>query len=187
MGTGLKIFIAEDDALILEDFTITLEEMGHIVVGTASNGESALNGIQNLRPDLILIDINMPKKDGITVMEEINQTESIPAIIITGYCSQELLDRASNLSVYGYLLKPIDAKQMQAAVEIAIKRAKDVSVAKEALENRKYIERAKGILMDQFGLSESDAMKRLQKKSRDANKKLAVIAKEIIEAAQLLM
>lgn len=76
---------------------------------------------------------------------------------------------------------------MQAAVEIAIKRAKDVSVAKEALENRKYIERAKGILMDQFGLSESDAMKRLQKKSRDANKKLAVIAKEIIEAAQLLM
>ena len=117
----------------------------------------------------------------------------IPSIIVSGEFSGGLVDRANEVGVFGYLLKPIDEKQLEVTIKVALRRFeefKEMSDKHEnlnmALKERKLVERAKGILMDRFGVKESEAMKQMQKKSRDKNKKLAVIAREIIDAEKLL-
>lgn len=190
----LKIFIAEDEAVILASFRLMVREMGYSIVGSAANGADALAGIQVSEPDLILMDINLPEKDGLSVLEEINKEKVIPAIIVSGEFSETLVDRANEAGVFGYLLKPIDEKQLEVTIKVALRRFeefREMSTEREnlslALKERKRIERAKGILMDRFGIKEAEAMKQMQKKSRDKNKKLAVIAEEIIEAEKLLL
>ncbi len=167
--------------------------MGHKVVGIALDGYEAKEKIAQLKPDLILMDINMPHQDGLSVMEEINKDRVIPCIIITGHYSAKLIERANQAGVFGYLIKPVDEKQLEATVNIVQTRYSDFQQLiqetenmKNALEDRKFIEKAKGILMDRFMLKEVDAMKQLQKQSKDKNKKLVVVAKEIIAAEKLL-
>lgn len=189
----LKVFIAEDEAVILTSFKLMVREMGYSIAGSAANGKDALEKIQNTEPDLILMDINLPEKDGLSVLEEVNRNKVIPSIIVSGEFSGELVDRANEVGVFGYLLKPIDEKQLEVTIKVALRRFeefKEMSDKHEnlnmALKERKLVERAKGILMDRFGVKESEAMKQMQKKSRDKNKKLAVIAREIIDAEKLL-
>ena len=189
----MRIFIAEDEAIILGTFKMLVEKIGHTVVGVATDGESAERKIRQLQPDLILIDINMPKKSGMEVIRAVNEDHIIPCIFITGYYSEELSQKAAKLGAFGYLLKPVDGKQLEAAIQIAQARYEEfrqvyaeADSLRIALEERKYIERAKGILMDRFGLKEPDDMRQLQKKSKDKNKKLVVVAKEIIAAEKLL-
>ncbi|RHR21776.1 response regulator [Clostridium sp. AF19-22AC] len=189
----LKVFIAEDEAVILTSFKLMVREMGYSIAGSAANGKDALEKIQKTEPDLILMDINLPEKDGLSVLEEVNRNKVIPSIIVSGEFSGELVDRANEVGVFGYLLKPIDEKQLEVTIKVALRRFeefKEMSDKHEnlnmALKERKLVERAKGILMDRFGVKESEAMKQLQKKSRDKNKKLAVIAREIIDAEKLL-
>lgn len=194
MDHVLRVFIAEDEAIILRSFISAVEKMGHTVAGFALDGVEASRKIQELNPDLVLIDINMPAKDGLTVIRESCSQQMIPVIIITGYFSDKLVERANQDCVFAYLMKPVNNQQLEAAINVAwskyrqwlatTQQAKDLHIA---LEDRKKIERAKGILMDCFALKESEAMARLQKMSREKNKKLAVIAAEIIDAQKKLL
>lgn len=189
----LKVFIAEDEAVILTSFKLMVKEMGYSIAGSAANGKDALEKIQRTQPDLILMDINLPERDGLSVLEEVNQNRVIPSIIVSGEFSEVLVDRANEAGVFGYLLKPIDEKQLEVTIKVALRRFEEFREMSDkhenlslALKERKLVERAKGILMDRFGVKESEAMKQLQKKSMDKNKKLAVIAREIIDAEKLL-
>lgn len=189
----LKVFIAENEVIILESFKLMVKRMGYLVAGYATGGKEALKQIREISPDLILMDINLPGIDGLTVLEKVNQDQIIPAIIVSGEFSDKLIDRANEIGVFGYLIKPIDEKQLEIAIKVALNRYAEfhhIMVQNgnltSALKERKLVERAKGILMDQFGLKESDAMKSLQKKSRDSNKKISVVAEEIIEKASIL-
>ncbi|MBQ0058618.1 MAG: ANTAR domain-containing protein, partial [Lachnospiraceae bacterium] len=143
--------------------------------------------------DLAIVDINIPTFDGITVVEKINELRKIPCIIVTAYCDDDLIARANRAGVYGYLQKPIDRYDLISAIGVASERFKEFSrlqmetdKAIKALEDRKLVDRAKGILMDRFGLKEADAMRALQKKARDNNLKLAEAAKGIIIAERML-
>lgn len=193
MGETLRIFIAEDEGVILGNFKIRVEKMGHRVVGIAMDGLEAKKKILETQPQLILMDINMPTQDGLSVLEEINQIHPIPSIIITGYYSEELIERTKKAGVFGYLIKPVDEKQLEATINIAQMRFADIRAQAQkteemikALEERKKIEHAKGILMDRFMLKEAEAMKKLQKMSKDSNMKLAKVAERIIKSEKLL-
>ena len=189
----LRIVIAEDEALVLGNFKRKLEKMGNIVVGTACDGLTAEKKIKELGPDLVIMDINMPKKNGLSVIESNCLNPLIPSIIITGHYSDELIRKADNNSIFAYLMKPVEENQLEAAVNVAWRKyeaymAENIKSRKleESLEDRKYIERAKGILMDRFSLKEKDAMIKLQTMSKNRNKKLALVAKEIIHANEIL-
>ena len=138
------------------------------------------------------MDINLPEKDGLSVIEELNREIVIPVIIITGYYSQDLVKRANSLGIFNYLIKPVDNNQLSAAINIAMQRYFDFKDTiekneslKQALDNRIYIEKAKGIIMNQQKIPEDEAMKKLQKMSKDKNIKLVAIAKKIIEVSDI--
>ena len=189
----LKLSIAEDEAIILSNLKMQGQRLGHEVIGVARDGDTAEREILRLRPDMVLIDINMPGKSGIEVVADVMQEALIPCVFITGFYSEELSAQAARAGAFGYLLKPVDTKQISAAIQIALARyqefmqiRKESDTLRTALEDRKYIERAKGILMSRFALTEPEAMKRLQKLSKDKNKKIAVVSKELIAAEKLL-
>lgn len=189
MGSeSLNILIVEDEPLIASGISCCLEELGHKTVGIASTGKEALEMAPALKPDLILMDINIPDLDGIIVMERLSKVISVPCIFLTGYSDQDLIRRASRVNSYGYLIKPVDVNDLNAAINIAIQRSKEMHEkersliqSRQALEDRKIVERAKGILMDQYEMQETQAMRFLQKKSRESNRKLPEVAKEIVE------
>jgi len=192
MQKPLKIVIAEDEYLCLIGLKANLESLGYEVVGEATDGEEAVKLALDKRPDLIIMDINMPSLDGIEAIRKINNKTFIPSIIVSGYHDQELIEKASGEDIFAYLVKPVDANDLSAAIKVAMSRYKEfkklqneLEDTKVSLQNRKYIERAKGILMDRKGLKEAEAMKALQKMSRDNNKKMIDIAKEIIKADSL--
>ena len=187
----LRIFIAEDEPLNLIGFQDMVEECGHEVVGTATDGVSAVKAILELKPDLILIDINMPEMDGITVIETVNKKVEIPAVVITGYRSDKYVERAVKAGVYGYLQKPLDEYEVRSALRIAYTQfqksqaaRREKTEAQNRLKERKIVERAKEIMMDRFGLSGDQAMKALQKKSADSNRKLYQVAEEILKLGE---
>lgn len=185
--------IAEDEYVILMGLKSNLEKLGHRVIAEALDGREAVDLAIEKMPDLIIMDINIPSLDGIKAIKQINEVLTIPSIIVTGYNKKELIDRATEAGVFGYLIKPVDLEDLEPAIDIALDRFEEFKSLKmelndtrEALKARKFIERAKGILMDKFELKEPEAMKRLQKKSSDSNKKLVVVAKEIIKADDAL-
>ena len=188
----MRIFLAEDDPIILSGFSMMVQALGHEVVGMATDGKAAVEKILELQPDLILMDINMPQIDGISAIEACNREKVFPCIIITGYRDEEQIKRATVAGVYGYLHKPVDEYQLRAEISVVMERHRDymrleqeLIHAKTSLEERKIIERAKGIVMDKMNLKEADAFSFLQKKSRDKNMKLINVAYEIIKANEL--
>ncbi|WP_099354797.1 ANTAR domain-containing response regulator [Fredinandcohnia onubensis] len=192
MSQSLRILIAEDEFLVLMATKSYVERLGHEVVGVATDGENAVELALEKKPDLVIMDINMPNLDGIDAIRKINETLFIPSIIVSGYHDEKLINRATDEGVLYYLLKPIDIEELKIAINISqakfeeFKKLQDeLQSTKNALEARKHIEKAKGIIMDRMNLKEPEAMKRLQKMSRDKNKKLVVIAKELIEADSL--
>lgn len=193
MGKKIQVLIAEDDYLVLMSLRLSLENLGYEVVAEATDGLQAVEQALQKKPDLILMDINMPYLDGIEALKKINEKYVAPSIIITGYSESKLVKRALEAGVFGYLVKPVNARELAPAIDVALKRfeeftklSEDLKDTKAALEARKYIEKAKGILMDTLHISEAEAMQYLQKKSRTKNKKIVAIAKEIIKADQLL-
>ena len=193
-SSRIKIYIAEDESIILMNFKMILQQLGYEVVGSAVNGEKALKDILELKPDLLLLDINMPRLDGISLFESVSKAYDAACIFITGHFSEAFVEKAKKAGALGYLIKPVDEKQLKASIEVAVARFDGRCILRDETEklradlsDRKYIERAKGILMDSFGLKEGEAMARLQKLSRDKNKKLAVIARELIEKEKIMM
>jgi len=185
----LKVLIAEDEYLILMGLKSNLENLGCKVVGEATNGKELVKLALEKKPELIIADINLPVMNGLEALRRISQKVCIPTLIVSGYDDEELIDKAKKLGVLGYLIKPIDEPDLKAEIEIALSRFEDIKnlkneleVTKETLESRKLIEKAKGIIMERLQLNEEESMKFLQKKSRNSNKKLVDVAKEIIEA-----
>lgn len=191
----LRVFIVEDNAIEAGGFCAMLEEMGHSVVGTALDGEEAVRKICSHKDelDIVLMDVNLPKQDGIATAKKLNELCNVSVIIVTGYSSEKMLNTEGIENIYGYIQKPVGANELGACIKIAYDRFSENQSIRHALTGktqelaeRKIIERAKGIIMRMNGLTEAQAMARLQKKSRDTNTKLIKIARDIVEASNNL-
>ena len=189
----IRAFVAEDDPIELAGFCTVLEDLGYEVAGRAGTGKKAVEGILSTKPDIILMDINMPDLDGISALEKINEVQLIPCVMITGYRDITLSDRASKAGVFGYLQKPVDEIDIQAAIRIALNKYDEfqklqlqLKKSEKALQDRKVIDKAKGVLMDKLGMTEAQAQKYIIKRSRDTNRKMADVAEEIIRRQEAL-
>ncbi len=185
----VRIIIADDEPIIRMDLREMLTNLGYLVVGEAGDGRSVVNMARELRPDLVIMDIKMPDMDGIEAARILTQEDIAPVIFLTAYSQKELVDQAKEAGVVAYLVKPFRESDLAPAIEIALARfeqfralKKEVADLKEALETRKLVERAKGILMDTQGLSEAEAFRRIQKLSMDTRKPMKEVAEAIILA-----
>lgn len=190
---ALRILIADDESLRVMSLKGQLESLGHKVVAEASNGKEAVHLADELRPDLAILDIKMPLMDGIEAAERITQARPIPIILLTAYSETQLVERAAQANISAYLMKPVSEEDLLPAITLALARFKqfqtlrqEVADLREALEARKLIEKAKGILMRRLNLTEDEAFRRLQRQSQEGNRKLAQVAEAIIVADQML-
>jgi two-component system, response regulator PdtaR len=189
----LRILIADDESIRLLSLHKQLAALGHNVVGEASTGDEAVKLAGSALPDLAILDIKMPVMDGIEAAEKITQARPIPIILLTAYDEAQLVERAAQANISAYLMKPVAEEDLLPAITLALARFRqfqalrqEVADLREALEARKTIERAKGILMRRLNLSEDEAFRRLQKQSQDSNRKLAQVAEAIVVADQFL-
>jgi two-component system, response regulator PdtaR len=185
----LRIVIADDEPIIRLDLRRTLENMGHVVIGEASDGAQAVEITRELKPDVAILDIKMPNMDGIDAAKVISTEGIAPVLLLTAYSQKDLVERAKDAGVFAYLVKPFKEADLMPAIEIAIARfeefmdlEKEVSSLEEKLETRKAVDRAKGILMDMYGLKEQDAFRRIQVQSMNTRKSMREIAEAIIIA-----
>jgi AmiR/NasT family two-component response regulator len=188
----LRIVIADDEPIILLDLRQMLEELGMSVVGEASDGAQAVEKARTLKPDLAILDVKMPTTDGIEAARILHEERLAPVILLTAYSDRELIQRAKQAGVYGYIVKPFKQADLTPAIEVALARYQEareleqqVDDLKETLETRKIIERAKGILMDTYGLREQEAYRRIQVQSMNTRKSMREIAEAIIIAHTL--
>lgn len=186
----LKIVIADNESIIRMDLKEMLEEAGHEVVGESYNGAKAVELTRRLRPDLVIMDIKMPEMDGITASRIISDEKIAPVILLTAFSQKEIVAKAKDSGVLAYLVKPIKQSSLFPAIEIALSRfneikqlESDLDDIKNSLEMRKILDRAKGILMDAYNLSESEAYRRIQKYSMAKRKSIKEVAESIIRAA----
>ncbi len=182
---SLRVVTADDDGLTLMVLRKILTGMGHEVVGEAGDGEKAVVLVKEQNPDLCIFDIRMPKLEGIEAARQIQSHHPTPVIILTAHTESGLGTEAAAVGAYAYLVKPFTAGQLKPAVELALANFEKNQKVNEALETRKVVERAKGILMRQTGLDEEAAYLRLQKTARNENRKIIDVAKAIILAEQL--
>jgi len=186
---SLRIMIADDEPIIRLDLRKTLENMGHQVVGEAGDGAKAIEAARELKPDIIIMDIKMPEMDGIEAAKIITTEGIAPVLLLTAYSQKDLVDRAKDAGVFAYLVKPFKEADLLPAMEIAISRYEEfveleneVSDLENKLDTRKSVDRAKGILMDQYGLKEQEAFRRIQVQSMNSRKSMREIAEAIIIA-----
>ena len=189
----LRILIADDESIRMMSLRKQLVTLGHRVIAEASNGEEAAALAATTQPDLAILDIKMPVMDGIEAAQQITRSRPIPIILLTAYSEAELVERAAQANISAYLMKPVAEEDLLPAITLALIRfrqfealRREVSDLREALEARKTIERAKGILVRRLGLTEEEAFRRLQKQSQDSNRKLAEVAEAIVMADRLL-
>jgi len=182
-----RIIIAEDEFLLAKSLMGLVESLNHQVVGIAETGTQAIVMAGEHAPDLILMDIKIPEIDGITAARTIAQQQNIPTVIITAYSDPGLVDDAADAGVMMYLIKPVSLGDLQAAIHLTMARFRELQALrqevgdlKKAMEQRKVIERAKGILMDQFHIQENEAFRRLQQLSQHENRPMVEIAQAII-------
>ena len=186
---SLRIIIADDEPIIRLDLRKTLENMGHQVVGEAGDGVKAVDLARELKPDIIILDIKMPEMDGIEAAKIITTEGVAPVLLLTAYSQKDLVDRAKDAGVFAYLVKPFKEADLLPAMEIAISRYEEfveleneVTDLENKLDTRKAVDRAKGILMDQYGLKEQEAFRRIQVQSMNTRKSMREIADAIIIA-----
>lgn len=191
--SGRKVLIAEDNTQTRHCLEEHLVSLGYDVIGAAKNGADAVKLAEELKPDLVIMDVKMPKMNGIEAATLISQKLSVPIILVTGVSSEEMAGKAVEAGVFAYLVKPITKKHLEPAIKVALDRYEqfeglkdEVSDLKDAIETRKLIERAKGIVMKRCNLSEEDAFKLLQSHSQKENKKMQEIASAIISASKLM-
>jgi two-component system, response regulator PdtaR len=190
----VKVLVAEDDPIVALALSERLRTLGHEPVGPVEDGAQAIAAARESLPDIYLFDIEMPTLDGLAAAAQLT-VEGLrrPVVVVTGVDDPGLVDRSIATGVGAYLTKPIDARELEAAIKLATARhaelealEAEVDKAQQALEERKLIERAKGLLMDALGLSEEDAFRRLQITARERNLRLADVARRILEQRSLL-
>jgi response regulator NasT len=186
----LRIVIADNESIIRMDLKELLEEAGHTVVGEAVDGVKAVELTRKHQPDLVVMDIKMPEMDGITAAKIISNEKLAPVLLLTAFSQKEIVEKAKDSGVLAYLVKPVKEANLFPAIEIALSRfqeftelERELEEVKNSLETRKLLDRAKGILMDTHGLSESEAYRRIQQYSMAKRKSIREVAEAIVEAA----
>ncbi len=187
VGKRYRIIIADDESLIRLDLREMLTHLGYDVIAEAGDGRSALDLARKLQPDLMIMDIKMPDLDGIAAAEELTREQIAPVVLLTAYSDQALVERAKEAGVVGYVVKPFREAELMPVIELSLARfeefqslERELGDLKEALEARKQIERAKGVLMEVYGLKESEAFHRIRKTSMDARKSMREVAEAIL-------
>lgn len=193
MKRKLRIVVADDEPDMTQFLQASLTRLGHEVVTTVSSGRELVDVCREQRPDLIVTDIRMPDMDGLEAARLLYRDTPVPIIVISAYHDPAVIDRAESSHVGAFLVKPIKAAHLAPTISVVMKRfeeflelRKETEGLKQALSDRKIIERAKGILMKEARLDEEAAFRRLQKLASSKSQKLAEVAKNIVEAAELL-
>ena len=183
-----RVVIAEDEALIRMDLAEMLGEEGYDVVGQAGDGARAVELARELRPDLVILDVKMPVLDGIAAAERIAGERIAPVVILTAFAQRDLVDRAREAGAMAYLVKPFSAQDLVPAIEIAVSRfaevqslESEVADLQERLETRKAMDRAKGMLQAELGLSEPDAFRWIQRTAMDLRLSMRQVAEGVVE------
>ncbi len=191
-GDRIRVIIADDESIIRMDLREMLANLDYDVIGEAADGRTALELTEKLRPDLVILDIKMPEMDGIEAAERIAEQRMAPVVLLTAYSERHLVDRAKMAGVSGYLVKPFRESELTPVIELALARFTDVrklsdevDQLKEALETRKLVERAKGILMEVHGLKEAEAFGRMRRTSMDNRKSMREVAEAILLTHQV--
>jgi two-component system, response regulator PdtaR len=184
---GLRVVVAEDEALIRLDLAEMLTESGYEVVGQASDGEQAVELVKEHRPDVVILDVKMPVLDGISAAEQIGKEGIAPVVMLTAFSQKELVERARDAGVMAYIVKPFTQADLAPAVDIATSRwaelkalEREIADLGERLEARKAVDRAKGILMTRLKLSEADAFRWIQKTAMDRRLGMREVAEAVI-------
>ena len=188
---SLRILIADNESIIRMDLKELLEEAGHEVVGEAADGQKAVELTRKLKPDLVIMDIKMPEMDGIAAAKMISNEKLAPVLLLTAYSQKEIVEKAKDSGVLAYLVKPVKESNLFPAMEIALSRFKEyMEIEQElldlrnSLETRKILDRAKGLLMDAYNLSEQEAFRRIQQYSMAKRKSIREVAEAIIDASK---
>ena len=191
MSRSLKIIVADDELDMRDYFKHILPLVGHQVTGAAENGRELVDLCVANPPDLVITDIKMPDMDGIDAATQIYRKAAVPVILVSAYHDQDFIRRAEADHIMAYLVKPIKQSDLEPAIAIAMRRfeqfqalRKETADLKQALEDRKVIEKAKGVLMKKAGLDEHDAFRRLQRLASAKHKKLVEIARIILTAEE---
>ncbi len=187
-GPAPRVLIAEDEALIRLDLAEMLEEEGYDVVGLAEDGEKAIALAEELRPDLVILDIKMPRLDGLAAAERVAAQRIAPVVILTAFSQKDLVERARDAGAMAYLVKPFSKTDLLPAIEMAVSRyaelqllSAEVADLGEQLATRKVLDRAKGILQRQMGLTEPEAFRWVQKTAMDLRRSMREVAEGVIE------
>ncbi|WP_395726699.1 ANTAR domain-containing response regulator [Nakamurella sp.] len=188
MTAPKRVLIAEDEALIRLDLSEMLAEEGFEVVGQAVDGEQAVTMATELRPDLVIMDVKMPKKDGIDAAAEIVGEQIAPVVILTAFSQRELIERARDAGAMAYLVKPFSKADLLPAIELAVARYAETSALRaevadisQRLEARKIIDRAKGLLMTHQKMTEPEAFRWIQRTAMDRRTSMQAVANAVLE------
>jgi response regulator NasT len=185
-----RVVIAEDEALIRLDLKEMLEEEGYSVVGEAGDGEQAVELAREHKPDLVILDVKMPKLDGISAAEKIAEERIAPVLMLTAFSQRDLVERARDAGAMAYLVKPFSKSDVVPAIEMAVSRftelkelENEVADLTQRLETRKLVDRAKSILQTSYGLTEPAAFRWIQKTSMDRRMSMQQVAEAVIQDA----
>ncbi len=193
MAERTRVIIADDESIIRMDLREMLTNLGYLVIGEVGDGRSAVNLARELRPDVVVMDIKFEGDDfdGIDAARVLTEEKLAPVLLLTAYSQRELVVRAREAGVVGYLVKPFREADLVPAIEVALARfgefrtmEKQVGDLEDTLETRKFVDRAKGILMDTQDLNEAEAFRRIQKMSMNTRKPMKDVAEAIILAQQ---
>ena len=186
------MLVAEDEALIRLDLVEMLQEEGYDVCGEAGDGETAVRLAEELRPDLVILDVQMPRLDGITAAERIARARIAPVVILTAFSQRELVERAREAGAMAYLVKPFQKKDLLPTIEMAASRVaeivqleREVGDLSDRLEARKVVERAKGVLMAEHGMAEPAAFRWLQRTAMDRRTSMRALAEAVLDGSEL--
>ena len=186
--TTRRVVIAEDEALIRMDLAEMLAEEGYDVVGQAADGEQAIALAESLAPDLVILDVKMPRLDGIAAAQRIAEQRIAPVVMLTAFSQRELVERARDAGAMAYLVKPFSRTDLVPAIEMAVSRfteltalEREVADLSERLDTRKAVDRAKGVLQKDLGLSEPDAFRWIQKTAMDLRLSMREVADGVVQ------
>jgi response regulator NasT len=189
--TRPRVLIAEDEALIRLDLREMLREEGYQVVGEAGDGQEAFDLAESLKPDLVIMDVKMPRRDGIDAAAEIAAKRIAPVVVLTAFSQRDLVEKARDAGAMAYLVKPFSISDLVPAIEVALSRfaeiaqlEREVAELGERLETRKLIERAKGLLQAEHGMSEPEAFSWMQRAAMDRRTTMKRVAEVVLETLQ---
>lgn len=193
MATSLRILVAEDEPLSAMALQAQLEALGHVVLGPAHNGREAVELARGNNVDLAILDVRMPALSGLEAAQEIAGFSIVPVILLSGYSDPDMIDEATRVPVFHYLVKPVSMADLAPAIAVAMSRFHEWQELRGAavqleqkLEDRKLIEKAKGVLMEARGVPEAEAYRILQKESQNGNQPMVEIARSILMTDMLL-